>query len=153
MGMATHIFGCIIEYGLQVGEMQLKINAHNQQVIEDMPLYDNWPPLSRNMFAITSAGIRGETPTYDYGGRIIHFGANLKGVEMEWSEWKEKFESLLTKLLWTRAHVHFVTEYNSLQSFEWRIDLLKWSLRGATELKSISPEHWKFTPGINNDWK
>ena len=124
MGMATRIYGCIteLEYGIPKSEIQNRINTHNQNVIENLPLKDEWPPLIRKMFAITdNSDFPNEGPNFAYGGRIIHFGANLKSVEYEWKEWKVKFEKLLSELIWAHAEVHFVTEYTGIQTFEWRI--------------------------------
>ena len=124
MGMATRIYGCITEldYGLTNSEIQNRINNHNQDIIERLPIESEWPPLVRKMFAITdNSDFPNEGPDFAYGGRIIHFGANFKSVEYEWKEWKIKFEKLLSELIWSYAEVHFVTEYTGVQTFEWRI--------------------------------
>ncbi|WAC02917.1 hypothetical protein N7U66_04630 [Lacinutrix neustonica] len=102
MGMATRIYGCITEldYGLPNSEIQSRINANNQKVIEKLPSKSEWPPLVRKMFSITdNSDFPNESPNFAYGGRIIHFGANLKSVEYEWNEWKDKFENLLSELI------------------------------------------------------
>jgi hypothetical protein len=52
--MSTRLYGCIVEYGLQAGEMQAKIYAHNQTVLSQLPENDSWPPLAKKMFAITN---------------------------------------------------------------------------------------------------
>lgn len=146
--MATRLYGCIVEYGLQTGEMQAKIYSHNKSVIDKLPENDQWPPLSKKMFAITENS--GEyTPDYSYSGRIIHFGANFKSIEYEWMEWKIKFEDLLSRLLWLEADVHFKTEYADIQTFKWRVDLKKWTLYDKVELEPIKKEYWDFKGEIN----
>ena len=125
MGMATRIYGCITEldYGITDSEIQNRINTHNENVISNLPIKSDWPPLTKKMFAITTnSDFPKEGPNFAYSGRIIHFGANFKSVEYEWKEWKTKFESLLSDLIWTQAEVHFVTEYTDVQTFRWRIN-------------------------------
>ena len=136
MGMTTFIYGVIEEYGLNHNRKD-EIYAHNESILSQLPTSDNWPPLSQNMFAIT----KGEL--LEYSGRIIHFGACLKSVEHEWIEWKEKFENLLKEMYWLQAHVHFKTEYTGVVSFEWRIDLHKWSI-DDTPIAPIKEEYWEF---------
>lgn len=85
-------------------------------------------------------------PDLEYSGRIIHFGANLKSVEEDWGEWKQKFEALLKKLYWQEANVHFNTEYTTLQTFSWRVDLLKYDFGDKTKMPpAITEAHWQFT--------
>jgi len=96
------------------------------------------------MFAITSAPPDDTGPILSYSGRIIHFGANVKSLEYDWKEWKSKFEDLLTKLLWLSADVHFKPEYADIQTFKWRIDLLKWQITAGTQIESVKPEYWEF---------
>lgn len=146
MGTATRIYGCIEEYGIQGGEMQSKIYAHNEKVIEQLPQNDEWPPLSRNMFAITdnSEFEKGKGINFAYTGRIIHFGANFKSFEQDWKIWKLKFEQLLTRLIWLSADVHFKVEYTGIQTFTWRVDLKKWSLYDKSQIEPVKEEYWDF---------
>ena len=90
MGMTTFIYGVIEEYGLHYKRAS-EIYSHNEVVILNLPISDFWPPLSREMFAITKNDIKELGPNLEYFGRMIHFAACLKSVESEWSEWKEKF--------------------------------------------------------------
>lgn len=145
--MATRIYGCIVEYGLATKELNYKINSHNQDTLNELSIVDEWPPLTRNMFAITNDVEEG-TSLYTYSGRLIHFGANFKSIEYEWEEWKNKFEDLLCKLYWVEAEVHFVTEYAGVQTFEWRVDLKKWCIKDG--LTPIKKEYWDFQGQI--DW-
>jgi hypothetical protein len=122
MGMPTSLYGCIVEYGVY-NEVQSKIKDHNNTAIKSLPDFDEWPPLTRHMFSITQdSDFTSPSPTYEYHGRIIHFGGQFKSIEYEWREWKEKFENLLTKLIWKDAFVHFKTGYTDIQTFKWRMD-------------------------------
>jgi hypothetical protein len=142
MGINTLIYGVIEE--LDSNQMRLnEIYSHNEKVISNIPNSDSWPPLSKEMFSITKNVYENEGPNLEYGGRIIHFAANTKSIEHEWLDWKEKFEELLLQLYWTQAHVHFKTEYTGIISFEWRIDLKKWSI-STKEITPIKREFWDF---------
>ncbi|WP_114779436.1 hypothetical protein [Botryobacter ruber] len=101
------------------------------------------------MFAITH-NIKESSLSYDYMGRLIHFGANFKSIEHEWEEWKTKFENLLTQLYWLEADVHFKTEYAGIQPFSWSLDLLKWTAVDNKELNPIQKYHWTHEGEI--DW-
>ncbi|NVK63238.1 MAG: hypothetical protein HWE22_01575 [Flavobacteriales bacterium] len=141
MGMTTFIYGVIEEYGLN-HHRKYEVYDHNEKIISELPTSDSWPPLSKEMFSITKGEI------LEYSGRIIHFGACLKSVEYEWLEWKGKFESLLKEMYWLQAHVHFKTEYTGVVSFEWRMDLNKWSI-GSGQIDPIKEEYWEFEDSDN----
>lgn len=144
MGMVTLIYGVIEEYNLT----QLKneeIYKHNARVISNLPTAasDSWPPLSKEMFSITKNSALEVGSNLEYQGRLIHFGACLKSVEHEWPEWKLKFESLLTKLQWHQAHVHFKTEYTEVISFNWNVDLKKIQT-STNHIQPITKAYWSF---------
>ena len=143
MGMTTYLYGAIEEYGLNIPRTK-EVYAHNEQVIASLPISDDWPPLSKEMFSITKNDKEIEGPNLEYWGRIIHFGACLKSVEQEWDEWKEKFEQLLTKLYWLEAHVHFKTEYTGVISFRWSMDLSKWSIGKDEVICPVQRDFWNF---------
>ncbi|WP_208306288.1 hypothetical protein [Hymenobacter defluvii] len=146
MGMATRLYGCIEEYGLLKGIKQNEVYHHNRKVIGNLPIKDEWPPLTRNMFAITHCDLNRPGINYAYSGRIIHFGANFKSIEHEWREWKDKFENLLTRLYWLSAAVHFKTEYTDIQTFTWEIDLDKWSIPYESNgtILPIKKDYWRY---------
>ncbi|QHT67438.1 hypothetical protein GXP67_12760 [Rhodocytophaga rosea] len=144
MGMTTSLYGCIIEHGVY-NELREKICSHNDLAINSLPSYDEWPPLTKQMFAITQDSNFPRTPpSYEYWGRAIHFGGNFKSIEYEWKEWKAKFENLLQKLIWREAFVHFKTEYTDVQTFQWKIDSNKWSPYDKIEFGIINKEFWNF---------
>lgn len=147
MGMTTFIYGVIEEYGLNTARRD-EVYAHNEAVINRLQVSDSWPPLSKEMFSITKNDTAIEGPNLEYWGRMIHFAACLKSVEYEWEEWKEKFENLLQNLYWTQAHVHFKTEYTGVISFNWRVDLGKWSI-GEHPIVPIKNEFWIFEDAEN----
>lgn len=140
MGMATRIYGCITEldFGGAGSEIQNRISAHNESVLNNLSPISDWPPLSKKMFAITdNSNFPKEGPDFAYGGRIIHFGANFKSIEYEWKEWRTKFENLLSELIWSNAEVHFVTEYTGVQTFRWNINY--GSLDIEKDIKTVKP--------------
>lgn len=148
--MTTFIYGAIEEYGLNHHRID-EVYAHNEKIIASLPEKDEWPPLSKEMFSITKNKDKLATPNLEYWGRIIHFGACLKSVEYEWKEWKTKFEELLTKIYWTQAHVHFKTEYSDVISFNWRMDLKKWSIDTEGAIPIIKENYWDFED--TNNWE
>ena len=141
--MATTLYGCITEYGVY-NDLQERIKRHNDSILESLPDFDEWPPLTRQMFAITQDSDFKETsPTYEYWGRTFHFGGQFKSIEYEWGEWKAKFEVLLTKMVWKSAFVHFKTEYTDIQTFKWTLNSKKWAPYDKNEFRIIQ-EYWDF---------
>jgi hypothetical protein len=128
MGMHTVIYGYIQEMDFWLDPVKKKIRKHNSDIIAGLPVADIWPPLSREMFSICNNYKNNPGPNFEYWGRIIHFGANLKSVEQEWAEWKSKFESLLIRLYFLEAKVHVQTEYMGLETSRWRVDLDKYEV-------------------------
>lgn len=126
--MRTTIYGYIEEMQFWQDPIKAKVRMHNNDAINALPFADKWPPVSREMFSICENSSIDTGPVLDYGGRIIHFGANLKSVEYEWPEWKSKFEDLLLKLLFVEAKVHFQTEYSELTTSSWSVDLLRYKV-------------------------
>lgn len=59
-------------------------------IIKSLPKADIWPPLSREMFAICNNHKNDVGPDFEYSDRILHFGVNLKSVEYEWGNGKNK---------------------------------------------------------------
>lgn len=140
--MRTPLYGCIVEDGFY-GELQHKIKLHNDAALKSLPEFDEWPPLTRQMFAITQdSDYAREAPTYEYKGRVFHFGGQFKSIEYDWKAWKAKFENLLTKLVWQEAYVHFEPEFSTLQTFKWRMIRDKWNPQDKIVFE-IKPEYWE----------
>jgi hypothetical protein len=138
MGMRTIIYGYIEEMDFwKRGPVSSYVRKHNSRVISGLPIADRWPPVSKEMFTITNNFKNHPGPNFEYSGRVIHFAANLKSVEMEWKEWKKKFELLLFSLFFLEAKVHFQTEYSSVQTTQWRVDLLKYHVPHDGSIPSI----------------
>jgi hypothetical protein len=128
MGKICTVSGCII--GNNVGK--------NVDLVRNLPLDDNWPKLTKNMFSISSTDY--DTPGF-YKVQMIHFGASIKYLDENWAEWLEKFESLLEGLSWRRAYAILTLEwpangYDSRQyNYQWRY------------INSSIPRNWEFEGG------
>lgn len=149
MGMHTILYGCIVEMDLWRRDTQIFTNVrkHNKSIIRSLPMGDSWPPLSREMFSFTENAIE-ESPDFEYGGRVIHFAGNFKGIEEDWNGWKEKFDKLLTQLYWMSAYVHLKTEYSNLWSYEWQLNLCDYKYNAREDASKmpplIQPSDWEF---------
>jgi hypothetical protein len=142
MGMRTIISGYIEEMDFWKDPILKKVRKHNSSIISSLPKADDWPPLSKEMFAICNNYKNDLGPNFEYSGRIIHFGANLNSVEYEWTEWKLKFETLLINLFFKEARAHFKTEYSLLTTSGWRVDLLKYPVKHDNKMPyQITNEH------------
>lgn len=145
MGMRTTLYGYIEEMDFWEDPIRKSVREHNFEVIGSMPEGDDWPPLSKEMFSICSNNKNFPGPNLEYLGRIIHFGANLKSVEIDWDEWKDKFELLLCRLFFLKAVVHFRPEYSGIQTNEWSIDLNRYQIKHNSEMpRPIVKEDWIF---------
>ena len=61
----------------------------------------------------------------------------MKSVENEIEEWIVKFECLLSKLIWVESKVHFQTEYCSLQTISWQVDVSKYPVEHNGEFPKL----------------
>ena len=143
MGMRTTLYGCIEEMDFWQNPISNQVRMHNEQVLNSLLINDTWPPVSREMFSTSKNQVQ-DGPNLEYSGRIIHFGANLKSVEYDWPGLKAKFESLLKSLFWTNAWLHLKTEYSSLETFHWTVDLLKYEIDHQKMPAPINESHWEF---------
>jgi hypothetical protein len=115
--------------------------ASNRTVIESLPVTDVWPPLCREMFAFSSddGGTR-DRPTNTYRGRVIYFGGSFSSIYLKWTEWLEKFESLLRQLYWEQAAVVLTTEWMGEFVYHWR------AAPDHSDASVIQPvQSWEFT--------
>ncbi|PCK09618.1 MAG: hypothetical protein COA42_02985 [Alteromonadaceae bacterium] len=87
----------------------------NREAMYQLPTVDEWPYLSREMFAIPQLSINND----NYQTEVIHFGASYKAVEYEWNLWMKKFEELLNSMYWVSAVVHLETELTGVHTFTW----------------------------------
>ncbi|WP_196889414.1 hypothetical protein [Aureivirga sp. CE67] len=146
--MRTTLYGYIEEMDFWNENVRKLVKTHNNNIISSLKPNDNWPPVSKEMFSITN-NIDELSPNLEYSGRIIHFGVNLKSVENEIDEWIEKFESLLSQLIWKESKVHFQTEYCELKTLRQSLDLQKYNVNNEEKLPElIKKKDWKF----NSTW-
>ncbi len=90
----------------------------NREAMLSLPSAESWPILAREMFSVpqqTASDITFHT-------EVMHFGASYQGIEYEWQQWLDQFESLLRKMYWVSASVHLETEDNGTHSFVWETD-------------------------------
>lgn len=99
MGAESIVYGVIVGSRWMISEPK-HLQDLNIAALEYLPSMDDWPFLTREMFA---------TASY-YRSQVIHFGASFKSVEEAWTEWLEKFEALLSKLYWQQVQLHLLTE-------------------------------------------
>jgi hypothetical protein len=126
MGHEVIIYGCIVGARWASGEQFMRLQNANRDVIDRIPVQDDWPYFVRGMFALPGA-----SPEGTYRSQVIHFGASFKdepGDFGPWEEWLGKFGALLRELYWDFAVVHLQTEFGPERVFEWRpTDARVWS--------------------------
>ena len=106
------VYGCIKD---SIYEQNVSHRlAANREALAALPSAEDWPLLSREMFAATDHATDIEIHT-----EIVHFGASYRGIEYEWQLWMEQFEALLRKMYWVSVTVHLETEMSGVHSFVW----------------------------------
>lgn len=91
----------------------------NSQVTSQLPEYDGYSYLNREMFSLPR---QGEDAAIRQASYLIPFGACYDGIEYEWRNWLQTFEVLLKQMYWTSAVVHLETELSGKHSFVWQLD-------------------------------
>lgn len=86
--------------------------VRNEAVLADLPAEGEWPWLVRDMFHTAP-----ERVTYRSG--LIHFAADMKGLDEGWHLWLEKFEDLLRSMRWFSVMAHLETENRGHHCFLW----------------------------------
>ncbi|MBU2707080.1 hypothetical protein KCM76_13880 [Zooshikella marina] len=115
MDRESIVYGCIKDLPSGSENEILKRRYHNLRVINSLPKHDEWPFLSRDLFAVS-----GVEPSYGtYLTQVIHFGASYRDVEGDWGQWLQKFEAVLKKMYWVAATVHLETELTGFHTFSW----------------------------------
>lgn len=116
MGMETVLLGYIAEPWVAGDDARNgSFGRWNRQALSELPERDEWPPLSRSLFAWTEL----DSLQGGYRGSVIHFGGRFKSIEEEWGEWLVKFEGLLGRLFWESSVVYLETEASGPFRFEW----------------------------------
>ena len=118
MTQESIVYGCIKGGAGHSDEDVKTFNRLNQSVLYRLPVLDEWPFLTREMFSITRQQTALQTPSIN----LIHFGCSYSGIEYEWNIWMQKFESLLKAMAWQSAVVHLDTELSGLHTFIWETD-------------------------------
>ena len=117
MGHEVTLYGMIDGATYRSGEEFRLRQDRNRAVIEALPLEDEWPWLTRQLFALPGAWPQGT-----YQGQVIHFGLSMKddpGDQDRLEPWLLKFEQLLSRMFWFWACVHIMTEFEPELRFEW----------------------------------
>jgi hypothetical protein len=120
-----------IIYGRIQGErnglegQRTRVHEYNAAVIRSLPdRDDDWPFLTRHMFALAEHRVDGDADRGLYKSQVIHFGASLKddpNRDAHWTEWLGKFEGLLLKrLVWVSAKVHVETDFRPERVYLYR---------------------------------
>ncbi len=106
------VYGCIKD-SIYEQNVSHRLEA-NRSALLDLPSAEDWPLLSREMFAATA-----HATDIDIHTEVVHFGASYRGIEYEWQMWMEQFEALLRKMYWVTVTVHLETEMSGIHSFVW----------------------------------
>ena len=101
----------------------------NLEAIGRLPVEGKWPWLIRDMFAVAPERVA-------YRNWLIHFAADVKGLDEGWALWIKKFEKLLGSMRWFSVVLHLETENNGCHWFIWTADeksleedrTIEWSL-------------------------
>lgn len=138
MGHETVVHGYIRGATRAQGAHFYDLHPPNRAVIDGLPDEDDWPFLSRAMFACP--GERSDQGRYRT--QLIHFGATLKEVEADWDEWIAKWENLLRRLYWTEARVYRETEFGDCRVFTWSaVGVTYWDMKRP----ALPPTEWVFS--------
>jgi hypothetical protein len=131
------LLGYIAEPWLARDDSRNRLFRHwNRRTLGQLPECDDWPPLSRGLFAWTELDpLRG-----GYRGSVIHFGGRFRSIEQEWEEWLAKYEALLGRFYWESSVVHLDTEVAGSFRFEWWLASWDGLLASPPQL----PVTWEF---------
>jgi hypothetical protein len=142
MGSIDLIYGSIFSYvGGQSHPDYARRISETLWALELLPVEDDYPPLTRNMFSLTAS--RYAVPGL-YQKLVIHFGLTVKNIEEEWDTWLDKFESVLEIIEWREARAHLEFEYAPDGLAEKRFDY-RWAFpHGAGRTDRAS---WEFEGG------
>src|SRR5690606_29305696 len=119
MSQESIVYGCIkdIVYA-DDRETALERREVNRRVLQALPSSEDWPLISREMFAQPASALVVD----DLHTDVLPFGNSYKGVEYEWEQWLQRFEGLLQRMFWVSATVHLETECNGVHTFTWTVD-------------------------------
>jgi hypothetical protein len=107
-----------------------EVYEYNAAIVRSLPDRDEeWPFLTRHMFAFAERSPEGGNDRGLYKSQVIHFGVSFKddpnpvGRSEVWEAWLGKFEELLLKnLAWVSAKVHIESDFDSERVYVYRVD-------------------------------
>jgi hypothetical protein len=104
------VYGCI--EGATYYADSSRYYRMNAELIAALPETDEWPYLTRDLFAVP----RDE---HMFATQVVTFGASYNLVEWVWDVWLAKFEGLLRQMYWDAVHVHLRTELVGNHHYQW----------------------------------
>jgi hypothetical protein len=118
MAHETLIFGFILGPH-RAWENSFPLFERNAQEIGRLSEEDDYPFLARDMFTVSNL----ENWSVVFRSPVIHFGSSINGIEFgDIPEWLSKFEDLLSRLYWSEAEVHFITDVMGPHRYAWEAD-------------------------------
>jgi len=102
-----------IENKLKV-KLKYEIINHNKSIIDKLPIDDAWPPLSKKMFSSIP-----DKHLLTYKNSLLIFGGSFKSICLEWPQWLNKFENLLSQMYWESVNIYLKSEMVGRHHFEW----------------------------------
>jgi hypothetical protein len=165
VGHQAIIYGRIQGERYAVQGRRTGVHEYNAEVIRSLPDRDeNWPFLTRHMFAFAEHRMGGDADLGLYKSQVIHFGASLKdepNEEVHWEKWLAKFEGLLLKkLAWISAKVHLETQLRPERIYIYRSESsslgeLRFELEqfGSAAVSEVRWERQQFDSPVGRvDW-
>lgn len=119
MSQESVVYGCIRDMVFTANMEETRRRREvNRGVLLALPSIEDWPLLSREMFAVPPQALVVD----DLHTDVVPFGSSYKGVEYEWERWLHHFEEILRQMYWVSATVHLETEFNGTHTFVWHTD-------------------------------
>lgn len=113
MGHTTNIYGII---SMPISKDIDNLWTENMKVIQSLREDDNYPQITYRMFS------KDFQPGWDE--RHIHFAVNYKNLEFgHLQDWVNKFEGILSRLMWLSATAHIETDLSGNFKIDWNIDI------------------------------
>ncbi len=141
MGHESILYGAICGAAWKITDYH-RLQLLNEAVIAALPPQDEWPFLTRQLFALP-----GGTPQEGrYRSQLIHFGGTFKAIEWEWGPWLAKFEQLLSRLFWHEVYLHLRTE-GTVGSWDYYYEALDARECFFEQEPPLPATKWQFTGG------
>jgi len=91
-----------------------QVHAINKARLAQLPETEEFPYLTRGMFALTT----GSRTNSFY--EMMHFAASIKNLDnCDIKDWVAKFEALLATLVWYEARVQLEIEIDGTYTYSW----------------------------------